>query len=495
MVTAACAEQRPTPSPRQPQTVRISVAEGISNSPDVGLAEVWRSFAYEGLTIRGNDGRPQPRLATAWTVSPDGRRWTLSIKEGVRWHDGAPLDADGVADAVRRALTGRQRSALFPGLRDVETVRTVGNDVEIALRVPSAFLIDDLDIRLQKAGSGGQPVGTGPYIPVQVTPTRVEMRAHSAYHDGKPEISSLVLTASPTTRQAWADLLRGDLEALWNVSGDAAEFLNGDSIDARSFPRRYVYVMAFNSKRPGLRNPNVRRALNSAVDRQAILTDVLGGHGRLAWSPVWPEHWAYGPGTSPFSFDPSLARAALSGAGYSPERADRRLRLTCLVPEGIEVIERLALSLQQALNEVGVDLLFESVSLSDMEAKLTSGEFDAVLLDLLSGPSLSRVYSFWRSPNGNPSLNVFGYKDETVDDALDTLMRSVDEARVRAATAQLQAGFARNPPGLFIAWSERTRAVSRSIEVPLSPGRDPFQPISQWRFRSSMDVRSAGDAR
>lgn len=491
----ACSEQRPPAAPDEPRPVRIAVAEGISNSPDVGLAEVWRSFAYEALTNRGNDGRAQPRLAKSWALSPDGLRWTLTLRDGITWHDGEPLDAEGAADAVRRALASRQRSALFPGLHDVRDVRATGNGIEISVNTPSAFLIDDLDIRLQRVATTGQPLGTGPYVPVDVTPTRVEMRAHSRYYDGSPKIDSLVLSSSPTTRQAWADLLRGDLDALWNVSGDAAEFLNGDIIDARSFPRRYVYVMAFNSGRPALSNPTVRRALNSAVDRQAILAEVLGGHGRPAWSPVWPEHWAYGAAASPFSFDPSLAKAALASAGYPSDGGNRRLRLTCLVPEGIDVVERLALSLQRALNDVGVDLLFESVSLSQMEARMASGQFDAVLLDLLSGPSLSRVYSFWRSPHGAPTLNIFGYRDRTVDDALDALMRNVDEARVRAATAQLQAGFARNPPGLFIAWSERTRAVSRTIEAPASPGRDPFQPIWQWRFRPSFEIGSLRSAK
>lgn len=315
------------------------------------------------------------------------------------------------------------------------------------------------------------------------------MRAHARYHEGVPAVSSLIVSAHPTIRQGWAELLRGELDALWNVSSDAVEFLNDKTIETRSFPRRYVYVMAFNAERPQLRNPVVRRALNSAIDRPALIGTVLDGQGRPAWSPVWPEHWAYDKGASPFAYDPSLAKAALTGAGFPATPPSRRLRLSCMVPEGFATVERLALSLQRSMHDVGVDLSFESVSLGEMEARMSSGRFDAVLLDLLSGPSLSRVYSFWRSAGTFQGLNVFGYKDAEVDDALDRLRRTANESAVRAATNQLQRGFARNPPGIFIAWSERSRAVSRRIEVPDTPGLGPFQPVWHWRIRAAQSTR------
>ncbi len=223
--------------------------------------------------------------------------------------------------------------------------------------------------------------------------------------------------------------------------------------------------------------------MNSAIDRDALIKEALVGRGSAAWSPVWPEHWAYDGASNPFSYDPSLAKAALAGAGFPAAPRSKRLQFTCLVPDGFAAIERLGLALQRSMNEVGVDLAFESVTLAEMETRMGAGLFDAVLLDLLSGPSISRLYSFWRSAETPGGLNVFGYRDRTVDDALERLRRTVDDSAIRAATSQLQGGFARNPPGIFIAWSERSRAVSRRIHAPHSPGRDPFQPLWQWRIR------------
>lgn len=469
--------------------VHIGVAESGSDSQDVGLAEVWRSFAYEGLTLQGADGRPQPRLAASWSSSGNGLIWTIALRPGAVWHDGAPFTASSAVAALRTAVANQRGSAVRPGLHDIQSIEASGNDT-LVLRVsqPSGFIIDDMDIRLQRESEGGIPLGTGPYVPESVSATEARMHAHPKYHEGVPQVSSLVITSHPTVRQAWADLMRGELDALWNVSNESVEFLNDRTIDTRSFPRRYVYVMAFNAAKPQFRNPVVRRALNSAIDRAKLIASSLGGHGRPAWSPVWPDHWAYDTQAGAFSYEPSLAVAALSSTGHPPGAAAKRLKFTCLVPSGYSAVERLALGVQQSLHDVGVDVTFVSLRLADVESRMAKGDFDAVMLDLLSGPSLSRVYSFWRSPGAHRGLNVFGYSDPDVDAALDKLRHSQNDTTVRAAVSQLQRGFERNPPGIFLAWSERSRALSRRIEVPSVPGRDPFQPYWSWRIRPASSV-------
>src|SRR5262249_29166415 len=148
-----------------PQVVKIAVAEGISGSPDVGLAEVWRAQAFEGLTTQGNDGRAQPKLAESWSVSSDGLEWTVTLKRGAVWHDGKPFDAASAAEAISRGLGNRQLTGLHPGLHDVESIRPDGHTLRVALRVPSAFLVDDLYFRLQRPGANQIAIGTGPYIP------------------------------------------------------------------------------------------------------------------------------------------------------------------------------------------------------------------------------------------------------------------------------------------------------------------------------------------
>jgi peptide/nickel transport system substrate-binding protein len=458
----------------------VGVPESDRDSSDLVLQQVWRFFSAEGLTARGSDGRPRGNIADSWSVSPDGLEWRLNLRSGVQFHDASAFDAEAAKAALERAMSRPGTAALYPGLLDVHDVLVEGDrTLIIKLTQPSAFLLDDLDIPLTKPVEGGFALGTGPYYPVSVSETEVKLRAHAAYHLGRPVIADVVFKGYPTLRQAWASLLRGEIEAVWNVSGDALEFLTDQTAETFTFPRHYAYVMAFNSERPQLRSSAVRRALNASVDRGSIVNLALKGRGAPAFSPIWPGHWAYDSSVAGYSYDPSLARATLNAFGL---KKPGRLTFSCLVPSDHAIFERLALVLQRQLLDVGVDLQLESVPLSDFDSRLRRGNFDAALLDLASGPSLSRVYQFWRSSGEFQGLNVFGYRNVSVDRWLDRLRSTSDGATTRAATSQLQRAMMEDPPALFLAWSQKSRVISRRIKLPQSPGRDPFQTLWQWSF-------------
>src|SRR5207302_164031 len=123
------------------------------------------------------------------------------------------------------------------------------------------------------------------------------------------------------------------------------------------------------------------------------------------------------------------------------------------------------------------DLQLESVPLADFDGRLRTGNFDTALLDLASGPSLSRVYQFWRTPTDFRGLNVFGYSNHNVDRWLDRLRFTTDDATTRAAASQLQRAMMDDPPALFLAWSQKSRVISRRVKLPNEPGRDPFQTL------------------
>ena len=474
----------PAAADAPPSIVRIGVPEGAdTDSTEIGFSQFPTLFTFEGLTSRGDDGRPQPRIVQSWEVSPDGLHWRLTLLKNVLFHDGTRCDAAAVMQILSAAYTSPEAS-FYPGLLDIKGLRTEGDDMLIIdLHRPSAFLLDDLYIQITKQAPDGTTIGTGSYRTTQSSNREVELRSHEAYFRGRPAIDTVLLRSYPTLRQAWADLLRGRIDAVSSLSGDALEFLTSDTVEAVSFPRPYAYAMVFNSRGPQLRDARVRRALNAAVDRSALIDSVLKGHGRAAFSPVWPDHWAYDSSVAGYSFDPAWARESLAaGMKASGGAAVERLTIMCLVPEGHAIFERLALMLQRQLFSVGVDLQFEVLPLSRYDERLRAGTFDAALIDLLSGPSLSRVYLFWRSQGDFDGLNVFGYESPEVDKWLDRLRYAVDDSATRAATGQLQRALMNDPPAIFLVWSERTRAVSRRIGTPATPGRDPFQTLWQWRL-------------
>jgi ABC-type transport system substrate-binding protein len=139
--------------------------------------------------------------------------------------------------------------------------------------------------------------------------------------------------------------------------------------------------------------------------------------------------------------------------------------------------ERLALALEQQLRAVGVELILEPLATDEGLARLGSGNFEAALIDVANGP-LVRPYWFWHT---NGTLNYARFSSRNVDAALGLIQHATTEAAYKDGVAAFQRAMFEDPPGIFLAWSERARAVSTRFEVRGEPGRDVFSSLRLWR--------------
>jgi peptide/nickel transport system substrate-binding protein len=247
-----------------------------------------------------------------------------------------------------------------------------------------------------------------------------------------------------------------------------------------------VYVIALNGRRRLFSTP-VRRALNAAIDREALIRSTLRGQGLPASGPMWPHHWAYDAALRGYTFDPSLAGAALDAAGHRLRKGANgrvlRFTFTCLLPQNWLIWERVAIDVQKQLYDVGVDMQLQMVSAEEYDQRMRKGDFDAVMVEMMSGPTLSRPYAFWRWGGEQTVYNVFGYRNTSADRWWDAIRSAPSDAEYRAAAGELQRTMLDDPPALFLAWSRRTRAITRRFNIPVEEGRDPMN--SLWRATRS----------
>ncbi len=295
-----------------------------------------------------------------------------------------------------------------------------------------------------------------------------ELRASADYYLGRPAIDKIVLTSYPSVRTAWAELLRGNLDMLFEVSIDALDSLQASSdVSVFSFVRHYQYMIIFGSKASDLKTAAVRRELNAVIDREAIVRRAFNGHGMPSTGPIPPQHWALGSNAPKIAFDPTLA-ASLSR---------RHLQFTCLVPTD-SVYERIALLVKQQLAAASVDMRVQEASQDQILEAAAKNDFEAILVDALSGPSLFRSYRLLYSrvpfnlkPIGNP----------LIDAALDGIRHAPSDDEYRDGVTALQRAVIDDPPVLFLAWGERARAVSRRFDVPApEDGRDVLSTLRLW---------------
>ena len=471
----------------------IGHPEGTVEGTDLGIRQTAAALSVESLTQLGPDGRPVPRLAESWWWTNEGKQLNVNLRQRVQFHDGTALTAPLAAKILSESIARPSNRALFTSLNDVTGVRAQGDrQVVFDLSQPSALLPDDLELPL---AFGSPQVGTGPYRVTKTDPSELVLERFDHYYLGVPQIPRVVIRSFDTVRTAWTSLLRGDVDMVTNVPADAVEFISNDEVRVVSFERRYQYIVAFNSRKPPQNSPTVRRALNMAVDREALIRKVFQGHAQASTGPLWPKNWAYNRSIASYRFDPGLAASLLESARLRADiksgKPDTRFRFTCLIPENVTVNERVALEVQKQLYDVGVDMQFEVVPSKDFYVRVQEGRFEAILIAMISGPSVGRSYFFWRSARRVQGLNVFGYENAEAERLFDVLRTSTNNVAVQSAFTRLQQVLLDDPPGLFLAWDERSRAIRREFQVERDIG-GPVDPVyTIWRWKPSAEPQLA----
>ena len=481
-ICAAGCETNIVPGSDRARTLTIGVPEGLVQGTDLGIQSLVTRLSVEGLTFLGEDGRALPNLAEGWSWEAGDHRLRIRLRPNVTFHDGTPLTAQLAAKLVEEAIQRPANRMLFTSLSDVTAVRADGTAaIVIDLSKPSAFLPEDLELPLSL---GTDRSGTGPYKVVERSATAITLRTFEEYHAGTPRIQQVVVKSFDRLRPAWVSLLRGEVDLVTDVPPDAVQFIKNDEVAVVPFSRRYQLLVAFNSRRTPFDRPLVRRALNYAVDREAIVRDVLRGQGQPSAGPLWPKHWAYDKSIPQYSFSPNLAASLLDAAGLpsveTAGKAKSRFRFTCLIPAKFALIERLGLAIQRQLYDVGVDMQFEVVPVEEFNKRVTDGRFEAILSDMAGGPTFGRAYLFFASRKQFQGLNVFGYENPETERLFEVLRRSTNEGAVRSATRNLQRVLLDDPPAVFLVWTDRARAVRRQFNVVSEPGRDPLFTIWRW---------------
>ena len=312
----------------------------------------------EPLVRYSPDGtRAEPALATTWATR-DARRWTLTLREGVRFHDGTPFDADAVLANLERI--GRLRA--FPGVAE----RIGSHVVAITLDRANAALLATLSqpfyaMQSPRALARGEalPVGTGPFRVASVRTHEVQLEAHGGYWHGAPRLRRLVFPRLASDAALVAGLLAGEIDVAPSIGVEGAERLRASpDVVVGAQTGGNVAFVSLNHERPPFSDRRVRLAIAHAFDRAALVARVLGGHGEPARNPLPPALWGYSRRTPEIDLDRAQARRLLREAGYPRGFSTSILVSDTPRPYNPQPVA-LARALADALGEIGVGVRIE----------------------------------------------------------------------------------------------------------------------------------------
>ena len=295
---------------------------------------LFNSNMFEGLMVRNDKADLVPGIAESYTVSPDGLTYTFTLRKGVRFHDGSTLTAEDVKFSIERAINPATKNPLLSFIRTIDKVEILdANRVALTLKEKDAIFLKKLTFAgwivprayLQQVGEDGfarRPIGTGPFRFVSRSISeRIEMQANEQHWGWVPKVRTLVLRTVPEDAVRLGMLQTGEADIVAEMPPPLLDRISAiRGVKTLSHPSGEIYWLVLNIKDGAKDSPllkrEVRIALNHAIDRQAIIKNVLRDQAQQIPGALAPSVSVVDPNFKPYAYDPALARKLLADAGY-----------------------------------------------------------------------------------------------------------------------------------------------------------------------------------
>lgn len=464
-----------------PQIV-VMIIESSPNNLDLrqgtdAQSERVGGLIFDALVKKDEHYNLQPWLATSWEQS-DPLTLVIHLRDGVRFHDGRPLEAEDVAWTIRSMIDGTLITAKAGAFSSVDRVDVRDKlTLAIHLKHPDAGLLFNMSDGLfgvVPRGSGRDfglhPIGSGPFQFVSAAQDKEIIVARNAdYWAGAPKISGVRFTVVPDAITSALELRKGSADLASNVlTFDMLHTLEkAPNLKIESGQSSVVIYTNFNVTDPALRDRRVRQAIACAMDRQAIVDAIWRGHAQLADTLLPAEHWAAANKNQLAQYPHDVARAErlLDEAGFHRGSDGVRLRIT-LKTSTDETTRLMATVLQQQLRAAGIRLELRSAEFGTFYSDVTRGAFQMYALRWIGSnedPDIFR-YTYGSSAFPPKGANRGRYSNPRVDALLKAAAAETDQAKRRADYVEVQQILAEDMPGIPLWYPNNEVVHSRRIE-------------------------------
>lgn len=365
-----------------------------------------------------------PALAEKWTISPDGTVYTFSLRKGVKFHanknfkPSRDFNADDFIFSIDRQwnkedpyfkVTSSNHSyfddmGMPKLLKSVEKVDEY--TVKIVLNAPEApFLANmamphngvqskEYAIAMLKAGTpekiDQEPLGTGPFMLVQYQKDAlIRYKAFPQYWAGKAKIDDLIFAITPDASVRWAKLQKGECHVMpYPNPADLAAIRKDPDVKVLEQPGLNIGYLAYNTTKKPFDDVRVRKAVNMAIDKKAIVDAVYLGTGVPAINPIPPTMWSYNKSVKDDAYNPTEAKKLLAAAGLANGFTTDLWAMPVQRPYNPNA-KRIAELMQADLAKVGIKAEIKSFEWGEYRKRMQAGEHQMGMLG-------------WTGDNGDP---------------------------------------------------------------------------------------------
>lgn len=442
---------------------------------------------YDGL-VRYKDGtlEVEPALSTAWTISDDGTEYTFTLRQDVSFHDGTPFNAAAVEFNFDRMLDENHPyhntgpfplSFFFSAVEDVEALDE--GTVKFTLNAPYAPFLSNLAyptglivspeaVKTHGADFGRNPVGSGPFkFADWQSNAKVVVTRNEDYWGGPPALEAIVFRPITDANTRVAEMLSGGIDVMVEIPPDSVATFDGSGFQLYEQAGPHLWFLILNAKEGPFADKRVRQAVNYAIDKKALVEQILQGTAEVASGPTPPAFaWAYNEALQPYPYDPAKAKALLEEAGHSGAS------LTFYVTEGgsgmLDPVP-MGAAIQADLAKVGLDVKIETYEWNTflgqvnpgLEGKADMAEMAWMTNDPDTLPYLALRSGAWPDKGG---FNSGYYSNPKVDALLEAARGSTDQAERSKLYKEMQEIVYDDAPWAFIANWKQNAATADSVK-------------------------------
>jgi dipeptide transport system substrate-binding protein len=365
-----------------------------------------------------------PGLAERWDISPDGLTYTFHLRKGVKWQSNKNFkpSRDMNADDIL-FMFERQWKENDPYFKVTSSNHTYFNDMGMPKLLKSVEKVDDYTVRvvlnspeapflsnlameyagvqskeyaiaMLKAGTpeklDQEPIGTGPFMLVQYQKDAViRYKAFPEFWGGKAKIDDLVFAITPDASVRWAKLQKGECHVMpYPNPADLDAIRKDANVRVLEQPGLNVGYLAYNMQKKPFDDVRVRKAVNMAINKKAIIEGVYLSTGVAAKNPIPPSMWSYNDAVKDDSYDPEAAKKLLAQAGFPNGFATDLWAMPVQRPYNPNA-KRIAELMQADLAKVGIKAEIKSFEWGEYRKRMQAGEHQMGMLG-------------WTGDNGDP---------------------------------------------------------------------------------------------
>ena len=394
-------------------------------------------MTHEGLFYSSADLTPQPALAESYEIVSD-TEWVFKLRQGVKFHNGQEVKAADVKASLELCKESPQVSQYGDAMESIEVVDDY--TVKITTNGPHSGLLTDLshhgnailpaDLIASGHDFNKEPIGTGPYKFVAWNKGEsIELEANEDYWGGAPAIKHVIWKIIPEGSSRTMALEAGEVDLIIEVESTDLSRLqdNPDIVTANEPGTGHNWMMVNNEKAP-FDNADFRRAIASAVDKNAVVQVALNGQGSVSDSML-PESFPGVVADGAPTYDPEKAKEYLAASGLNP--ADCGFAIICSDDTKLRAGQVIQSSLKENL---GIDITLESMDLATYLDKTAVGDYQAAIGGYTSSDVLAHSMGVYHSKSIDGS-NKTRLNDPEIDALIDKVKATLDpEENVKVVT-------------------------------------------------------------